>query len=163
LWNLGAEQARLINSRDKFQVPPAVLEKCREIKAQWNDEMLEHYTLASPTGHPVCHPASPELRARVHLVQRSTGSITKPIFRIHFEEPPARETHGATRAEKELSLGARLTRRERELVELICQGAANKEVATRLGLSLGTVKKELNTLYQKLEVPSRSRLMALMR
>jgi len=30
-------------------------------------------------------------------------------------------------------------------------------------LSVGTIKKELNTLYRKLEVNSRSQLMALMR
>jgi len=49
------------------------------------------------------------------------------------------------------------------LVQLLCQGAANKEIADRLDLSIGTVKKELNTLYRKLEVQSRNQLMALMR
>ncbi len=163
LWNLGRGQARAIKSRADFQLPAVLLEKCRELKAQWNDKMLERYSLASPAGHPVCHPSQPDLRANIHLVQRSTGSITKPIFRVDFEEASGLKSHAAAGTQTPLSLNLRLTRRERELMELICQGAANKEIADRLSLSLGTVKKELNTLYRKLEVPSRSRLMALMR
>ncbi|HYT59643.1 MAG TPA: helix-turn-helix transcriptional regulator [Haliangiales bacterium] len=165
LWNFGPEQARAIKGRDQFHVPAVVLEKCRELKAQWHDKMIERYTLDSPTGHPLCHPARPELRANIHLVQRSTGSITKPVFRVDFEQAPGAnaETGSGTSAERGLALSARLTRRERELVELLCQGAANKDIAGRLSLSVGTIKKELNTLYRKLEVNSRSQLMALMR
>ncbi len=162
LWNLGRGQARAIKSRADFRLPAVLLEKCRELKALWNGKMLERYSLASPVGHPMCHPSQPDLRANIHLVQRSTGSITKPIFRVDFEEAPAANSH-ATGAQTPLSLNLRLTRRERELMELICQGAANKEIASRLSLSVGTVKKELNTLYQKLEVHSRGQLMALMR
>ncbi len=103
--------------------------------------MIERYTLDSPTGHPLCHPARPELRANIHLVQRSTGSITKPVFRVDFEQAPGANAE----------------------IELLCQGAANKDIAGRLSLSVGTIKKELNTLYRKLEVNSRSQLMALMR
>jgi len=162
LWNFGPGRARTVKSRDGFQIPTPLLEKCRTLKAQWNDRMLECYTLASTAGHPISHPAQPELRASVHLVQRSTGSITKPFFRIDFEEAAQRDCEVAG-TEKHLTLHTLLTRRERELVELICQGAANKDIAGRLCLSVGTVKKELNTLYQKLEVHSRSQLMALMR
>jgi len=167
LWNFGPERARFLNTRDEFRLPPVLLETCQQLKTQWNDKMLKQYALASPAGHPVRHPDSPELRANIHVVQRSTGSITKPIFRIEFEQSPGaeREPREGSRgaAEANLALSARLTRRERELVELICQGAANKDIAGRLCLSVGTVKKELNTLYQKLEVHSRSQLMALMR
>src|SRR5258706_220831 len=83
-------------------------------------------------------PARPELRANLHLVQRSAGSISKPIFRIEFQPMP---TPCDSDSDRDLSLTSRLTRRERELVELLCQGAANKEIADRLSLSVGTVKK----------------------
>jgi DNA-binding CsgD family transcriptional regulator len=157
LWNFGPEEARMINSRDQFKVPASVLEKCRELKTEWNDKMIERYALDSPAGHPICHPAQPELRAQIHLVQRSMNSISKPIFRVSFADAPARPGGQAARAQPDLAMSAR------ELVELICLGAANKDIAARLSLSVGTVKKELNTLYRKLEVNSRSQLMALMR
>ena len=122
--------------------------------------MRQRYAVASSAGQTVAHPASPGLHASVHLVQRSTGSITKPIFRVEFAPTQDPAKSGAKRA---LAVQTRLTRRERELVELLCQGAANKEIAGRLHLSIGTVKKELNTLYQKLNVQSRTQVMALMR
>jgi DNA-binding CsgD family transcriptional regulator len=162
LWNFGPEQARAISSRARFQVPGTVIEKCRELKTQWNGKMIERYILESPAGHPICHRAQPDLNAKIHLVQRSIGSVSKPLFRISFETPPGCDNQ-STSAGQALTLTARLTRRERELVEQICQGAANKEIAARLSLSMGTVKKELNTLFQKLGVHSRSRLIVLMR
>src|SRR5260370_23531062 len=100
--------------------------------------------------------ASAQPQPAAGWIVRSTGSISKPIFRIDFEETPA-AGRDAAGAPSHLSLKARLTLRERELVELICQGAANKDIAGRLSLSVGTVKKELNTLYQKIEVHSRGR------
>jgi DNA-binding CsgD family transcriptional regulator len=45
----------------------------------------------------------------------------------------------------------------------VCDGRSNQEIADKSGLSLETVKKHLHSIFNKLEVPSRSRLMALMR
>jgi DNA-binding NarL/FixJ family response regulator len=58
---------------------------------------------------------------------------------------------------------ARLTKREQDLARLVCDGRSNQEIADESGLSLETVKKHLHSIFCKLEVPSRSRLMALMR
>ena len=55
----------------------------------------------------------------------------------------------------------RLTRREREVAQLACEGRSNKEIAQNACLSLPTVKKHLHSVFRKLEVPSRSRLVAL--
>jgi DNA-binding CsgD family transcriptional regulator len=57
----------------------------------------------------------------------------------------------------------RLTRREQEVVGLVCDGRSNQEIADDAGLSLPTVKKHVHAIFRKLEVNSRSRLMALMR
>jgi DNA-binding CsgD family transcriptional regulator len=56
---------------------------------------------------------------------------------------------------------ARLTRREREVAQLACEGHSNQEIADNACLSLQTVKKHLHSVFRKLEVPSRSRLVAL--
>lgn len=58
-------------------------------------------------------------------------------------------------------MGARrysLTRREGQLVTLLSQGLKNKEIATALAISEGTVKVYLSRLFQKLGVKDRFEL-----
>ncbi|MDE0905221.1 MAG: response regulator transcription factor [Planctomycetota bacterium] len=51
-----------------------------------------------------------------------------------------------------------LTPREREVFQLLAVGQSNKEVATALGMSLGTAKKHRENLQRKLEVNSAAEL-----
>src|ERR1035437_3351086 len=51
-----------------------------------------------------------------------------------------------------------LTRREGQLVALLSQGLKNKEIATALGISEGTVKVYLSRLFQKVGVKGRFEL-----
>jgi DNA-binding CsgD family transcriptional regulator len=51
-----------------------------------------------------------------------------------------------------------LTRREGQLVTLLAQGLKNKEIATSLNISEGTVKVYLSRLFQKLGVKDRFEL-----
>jgi DNA-binding NarL/FixJ family response regulator len=51
-----------------------------------------------------------------------------------------------------------LTRREGQLVTLLAQGLKNKEIATALNISEGTVKVYLSRLFQKLGVKDRFEL-----
>jgi DNA-binding NarL/FixJ family response regulator len=53
-----------------------------------------------------------------------------------------------------------ITSREQEIIECICQGLSNHEIARKLTLSPHTVKTHLNTIFTKLNVTSRSKLMA---
>ncbi len=48
-----------------------------------------------------------------------------------------------------------LTAREREIVRLVAVGLRNAEVATRLAITEGTVKKHLNNIFQKLDLRDR--------
>ena len=48
-----------------------------------------------------------------------------------------------------------LTRREREVTELICQGKSNKDIAEILFLSESTVKTHIYNIFRKLEVKNR--------
>ena len=54
-----------------------------------------------------------------------------------------------------------ITSREQEIIECVCQGLSNKEIARRLTLSPHTVKAHLNRIFRKFNVTSRSKLMAL--
>lgn len=52
--------------------------------------------------------------------------------------------------------GEGLTARESEVLEMMAQGLANKEIAARLGISENTVKFHLASMYGKLGVSSRT-------
>lgn len=51
-----------------------------------------------------------------------------------------------------------LTKREMEIVELVCLGLRNRQIADRCTLTEGTVKIHLNSIYRKLGVSSRTEL-----
>ena len=51
-----------------------------------------------------------------------------------------------------------LSFREKQIVDLVRQAKANKEIAFELHLSEGTVKEYLNRIFRKLEVKSRTEL-----
>jgi DNA-binding CsgD family transcriptional regulator len=53
------------------------------------------------------------------------------------------------------SLTSNLTRREREVLELLAAGASNKEIARRLEISIHTVKFHMASLFAKLGAASR--------
>jgi DNA-binding NarL/FixJ family response regulator len=49
-----------------------------------------------------------------------------------------------------------LTDRETEILRMVCEGKGNRMIATRLGLSEGTIKSHLRNLYRKLRVQTRA-------
>ena len=51
-----------------------------------------------------------------------------------------------------------LTSREREVIDLVCQGLRNKEMPGRLHISDATVSHHLTSIYRKLEVDDRTSL-----
>lgn len=53
-----------------------------------------------------------------------------------------------------------LTRREREVLQLLAEGASNREIASHLVVSTGTVKKYVHTICGKLGVQSRTQAIA---
>lgn len=54
-----------------------------------------------------------------------------------------------------------VTDREKEIIECVCRGYTNKEIADRLSLSEHTVKAHLNRIFRKFNATSRSRLITL--
>ncbi len=56
-----------------------------------------------------------------------------------------------------------LTRREKEIIELIKQDYQNKEIANRLHLEVSTVKSHLSKIYTKLNVKNRNELKSLLK
>ena len=58
------------------------------------------------------------------------------------------------------SLPDPLTKREREVLQLLAAGASNRGIAEELVITVGTVKKHLHTIFHKLQVESRTQAIA---
>jgi DNA-binding CsgD family transcriptional regulator len=152
LWAVGPELAPL--TKADAPVPAEILDLCRDLK-----EWRQSSQLATPRmvlrQEVIHHSKWSFLRATLSMRQLSVGSVARPHFLIECEElrHPARP----------LPHLVRLTQREQQLTGLICDGHSNQEIADEAGLSVAMVKKHLHSIFHKLEVPSRSRLIALMR
>jgi DNA-binding NarL/FixJ family response regulator len=57
--------------------------------------------------------------------------------------------------------GTALTNREREILALLADGLANKQIASRLGISANTVKTHIELLFDRLGVSSRAEAVAI--
>ncbi|MDX2193024.1 MAG: response regulator transcription factor [Gemmatimonadales bacterium] len=67
-------------------------------------------------------------------------------------------TAGASKAL--LLESVRLTNREREVIALLGEGLSNKEIATRLGIAVHTVKSHVHNVLEKLALRSRLEVVA---
>ena len=86
------------------------------------------------------------------LPRRLTGSIFEELA----EKPMKRSSPNSHRLPA-------LTNRERQLVALIGDGLANKEIANRLNIAVDTVRSHLANLFKKLGVRTRLQLAAFAR
>jgi DNA-binding CsgD family transcriptional regulator len=162
VWEKGPEDAQLTKATSP--IPSEILDRCRLLKQQWAHAQRP---VAPQTGFKeerVHHPRSPHLRATLHLKQLSSCGVAQPHFLIECEDLRRRAALSTgPAATARLPHLVRLTRREQEVARLVCEGRSNQEIADNACLSLPMVKKHLHAVFRKLEVPSRSRLMTLMR
>jgi DNA-binding NarL/FixJ family response regulator len=102
---------------------------------------------AGASGYLLKHVTGPDLLKAIRDIMHGSSPMSGQIARkliesFHRAAPPQNET---------LSLSAR----EREVLELLAQGYAYKEIADRLSLSTHTVNAHLRHIYEKLHVRSR--------
>jgi two-component system, NarL family, nitrate/nitrite response regulator NarL len=82
---------------------------------------------------------------------------------VHGEAPLSRDLatlmidalHGLDERDRLRERAASLSERECEVLELVAQGARNKQVAEALVISEFTVKRHMQNILRKLELPSR--------
>ncbi|MCS7337585.1 MAG: response regulator transcription factor [Verrucomicrobiae bacterium] len=89
-----------------------------------------------------------ELVAAIREVRLGGAPMSREVARkviSYFQEP----VKAAAEVED-------LSPREREILELLAHGFANKEIAARLGVSDGTIRWHLRHIYHKLHVRSRT-------
>lgn len=163
VWNLGPERAAREKKPETFRLPACVLEYCAHFKTTWNPCHHRLCPLTSPAGVYFSHPDQPGLRASVNLLQLDAAPLSMPMFLIRLDDSRASAQMGRQEKPGSMGLLTRLSPREREVAQLVGQGCSNDEVAERLCKSVLTVKRQLRSIYQKLNVVSRGRLTALLR
>ncbi|MDR3590889.1 MAG: response regulator transcription factor [Negativicutes bacterium] len=69
-------------------------------------------------------------------------------------------TKNPSAAQLQAELYAPLTAKEREILALLSKGFSNEEISLALDITVGTVKSHLNNLFGKMDVNSRSKVVA---
>jgi DNA-binding NarL/FixJ family response regulator len=104
------------------------------------DEEIHQALSAGARGYLLKNALREELVAAVRAVHAGRRYIPAPVARRLAERLPASE----------------LTRREMDVLRLIVEGKANKEIANALGLTEGTVKGYVNTMLAKIGAADRT-------
>jgi two-component system response regulator NreC len=120
------------------------------VLSQYDDEeyVIEALTEAGAAGYLVKTDAAAELVAAVRAVnsgRRYLSPSIAPIVLAQLRKPNG--NNGSVPG-----AGPRLTRREREVLKLIGEGATTKEVAQRLGISAKTAQAHRENIKQKLDL-----------
>jgi DNA-binding CsgD family transcriptional regulator len=161
VWEKGPEEAK--RTKATSPIPAEIFDRCRLLKQEWMDAQLRMRSEQRTDfkEEQVHHSRLPHLRATIQLKQINSVGVAGPHFLIACEDLCRNGERSGRLGLFRLPGIARLTRREREVAQLACEGRSNKEIAENACLSLQTVKKHLHSVFRKLEVPSRTRLVAL--
>jgi DNA-binding CsgD family transcriptional regulator len=160
MWEKGPEEAK--RTKAISPIPSDILDRCRLLKQKWADAKHPNPAQVDFKEEQVRHPRSPHLRATLHLKQLSSCGVAQPHFLIECEDLRRQAGAHTEPASSSLPHLVRLTRREQEVARLVCEGRSNQEIADAACLSLAMVKKHIHSIFRKLEVTSRSQLVALM-
>jgi two-component system, NarL family, nitrate/nitrite response regulator NarL len=118
------------------------------LSAHSDDEYVEHMAAVGASGYVVKQNSGQVL---VHAVKEVAGgrpyfspSIVKRVRDLERKAGGSRA--GAAKPQRPL------TAREAEVLQLVAEGAANKQVAAELGISIKTVEKHRQQLMDKLDI-----------
>jgi DNA-binding CsgD family transcriptional regulator len=160
LWEKGPEEAK--RTKATSPIPSEILDCCGLLKERWTNAQRPNALRANLKEEQVRHPRLPHLRATVRVKQLKSAGVARPHFLVECEDLCRNGREHSRLLNSHLPTLARLTKREQEVARLACEGRSNQEIADDARLSLPMVKKHLHSVFRKLEVPSRSRLAALM-
>jgi DNA-binding CsgD family transcriptional regulator len=101
------------------------------------------------------HPSKPSLSASIEFLPSRSLSLSKGTFLLTLKEE--RRTEEGLNLTDKLN---QLTRRERDCAVLAAQGLHNRDIAQKLGKSEITVRNQLSSIYKKLGLSTRHKLIA---
>lgn len=97
----------------------------------------------------------------IHRAHRGETVCTPRIARLLFNELARRHPAAGSETSGDVS-GCRLTPREVDIARLLGRGAANKEIAAELHLSVATIKNHVHSVLHKLDLDSRAQVATLL-
>jgi len=136
---------------------PALLSGClQRLRAAVEERLCSDGTTGSEMRLRCQHPEDPSLSLVATALLAPATPHGLPLFHIQFESVSNLGTLSRSWTEVALLLSPA----ERQIAILACKGLGNDEIAGQTGKSVDTVKRQLSTVYRKLGVRSRSRLIA---
>jgi DNA-binding NarL/FixJ family response regulator len=118
------------------------------LSAHSDDEYIERTTQAGVAGFLEKQTSAEVVTRAVCEVAKGRTFFSPSIARrLALAAGKARDRDGFVREH-----GSRLTSRESEVLQLVAEGAANKQVASALGISIKTVEKHRQHLMDKLNI-----------
>jgi two-component system response regulator DegU len=143
--------------------------QARILMTTWNDEpqTLVEAILAGAKGYLVHGRFSlPELVSAVRAVRDGGALITPSLAPVLLElvkskaaetsaTPEDRNSPAGGSEVSNTSLENLLTRRERDILEMVQQGKSNRDIAESLFIEEKTVKNHINSIYSKLHLRNR--------
>jgi DNA-binding NarL/FixJ family response regulator len=138
------------------------IEATRKIKAEWpeigilaltvyDDEQYVYALIdAGVAGYLLKTANGPELADAVHRIRQGEAVLSPAVT----QRVLSRMTRGGRPAEPPAP--SPLSEREREVLALAAEGAANKLIAHELGVSVRTVHAHMRNIFAKLDVASRT-------
>jgi DNA-binding NarL/FixJ family response regulator len=123
-------------------------------------EVPEDILACATSGFDAYVPQSASPQEMLKIIQRAVQgeTVCDPLIaRLLFNELARRQPVSSGP-----STDSRLTAREVDIARLLARGAANKEIAAELHLSVATIKNHVHSVLHKLQVDSRSEVAALL-
>ncbi len=111
-----------------------------------DDGYVQQVAEIGAVGYLVKHTAADDLVKAIHEAHRGSTFFSPEIGRRLQE----RGAEGSTRARPCRKWGNHLTTRQAEVLQLIAEGRANKQIAAELGISIKTVEKHRQRLMDTL-------------
>lgn len=120
-----------------------------------SEDVILRYIEAGAAGFVLKDDSVESLVDTMHAVYNNEAIIPPNLAAklMHRVAELARAYDGFSGLESEMNED--LTRREQEVLDLICEGRTNQEIADTLIIELGTVKNHVHNILKKLNVNSR--------
>jgi len=133
-------------TRQIRQLVPAA--KVLVLSAHSDDAYIENAMALGAAGYLVKQTSAHMLSAAIREVQKENTFFSPSIAaRLRRHKQQSLERKGRSKAQV-----SRLSPRETEMLQLIAEGEANKQIAARLGISIKTVEKHRDHLMHKLDI-----------
>jgi DNA-binding CsgD family transcriptional regulator len=153
LSNERPDQTKGVCSGD-LPIPFEIAKSCLDLKAL--QKSGRHFALAHHTGTTIVR-HNERFRIESFLIQDTSRTPSTASFAVYLENP-YETTH--KRVEGIIDEDHHLTKREMEIIQCVCEGLTNSQIAEKLFISRVTVETHMRNIFEKMGVQNRTELVA---